>query len=195
MAASKARKATSLAGGFIVRGDRSRDRPPRQRPRWRPPRPLRPQCSRTDLGVTCHDQLAAIKIHVDIGYSADSKDLLGHRAHAVLAVHPRDAILTGDGQRHFLLLGTRDGERQLGADQTCNSARRFLDLAIGLGPSFGCSADDAVAQVFLEQTERDRLKRARHRGYLGEDIDAVLLLLDHLLRPRACPSIRRNRLR
>ena len=43
------------------------------------------------------------------------------------------------------------------------------------------AADDAVAKVFPEKAERDRLKSARHRGYLGEDIDAVLLLLDHLL--------------
>ena len=41
--------------------------------------------------------------------------------------------------------------------------------------------DDAVAHVLLEQAEGDRLQRLRHRRDLGEDVDAVLLLLDHPL--------------
>ena len=42
-------------------------------------------------------------------------------------------------------------------------------------------------EVFAEQAESDRLQRARHRGHLGQDIDAVLLLLDHLLQAAGLP--------
>jgi hypothetical protein len=38
-----------------------------------------------------------------------------------------------------------------------------------------------VPEVILEQAERDRLQRARRGGHLGQDVDAVLVLFDHLL--------------
>src|SRR5688500_19402311 len=38
-----------------------------------------------------------------------------------------------------------------------------------------------MAHVLLEQAQCDRLECLRHRGDLGEDVDAVLLVLDHAL--------------
>src|SRR6202034_1775350 len=40
---------------------------------------------------------------------------------------------------------------------------------------------DAVTEMILQQAERHRLQRPRHRGHLGEDVDAVLVVLDHPL--------------
>ena len=48
-------------------------------------------------------------------------------------------------------------------------------------PALARGVDDAVGQVLVEQAERDGLERLGHRGDLGEDVDAVLLLLDHPL--------------
>src|SRR4249919_2773091 len=57
----------------------------------------------------------------------------------------------------------------------------FFDLDLSLGAAFSGRADNAVAEVFTEQAECDRLQRASHGGHLRQDIDAVLFLLDHLL--------------
>src|SRR5580692_7696912 len=35
--------------------------------------------------------------------------------------------------------------------------------------------------MVLQQAKRHRLQRPRHRGHLGEDVDAVLVVLDHPL--------------
>src|SRR3954462_1730700 len=72
----------------------------------------------------------------------------------------------------------RDGS---GPDQPRDRVGRLADLLVGLGAAGYGGGDDAVAQVLLEQAERDRLQRLRHRRHLGEDVDAVLLVLDHAL--------------
>jgi hypothetical protein len=38
-----------------------------------------------------------------------------------------------------------------------------------------------VRQVVVEQPERDGLKRLGRRRHPGQDVDAVLVVLDHLL--------------
>lgn len=40
---------------------------------------------------------------------------------------------------------------------------------------------DAVPDVIVEQSDRYLLQGVRRRGYLGEDVDAVVVVLDHLL--------------
>ena len=58
-----------------------------------------------------------------------------------------------------------------------------LSLSSASRPPCAGGVDDAVRHVLVEQAEGDRLERLRHRGDLGEDVDAVLLLLDHPLQP------------
>jgi len=57
----------------------------------------------------------------------------------------------------------------------------LADLLLGLPAAGARGLDDAVAEVLLEQAEGDSLERLRHRRDLGEDVDAVLLVLDHAL--------------
>src|SRR6478735_3186787 len=63
----------------------------------------------------------------------------------------------------------------------------LLELLLLLGPALAGGVDEAVRHVVVEQVERERLERLRRRGDLGEDVDAVLLLLDHPLDPADLP--------
>src|SRR5215218_6726372 len=68
-----------------------------------------------------------------------------------------------------------------GADEAGDGLGGLADLLVGLAAAGLGRLDDAVAQVFLEQAQRDRLQGLRHGRDLGEDVDAVLLVLDHPL--------------
>src|SRR3984957_16036954 len=68
-----------------------------------------------------------------------------------------------------------------GPDETGDRVRRFLDLLGRAIAAFGQRLADTVAEVLLEQTEGDRLERLGGRRDLREDVDAVLVLLDHPL--------------
>src|SRR3954454_2261247 len=57
----------------------------------------------------------------------------------------------------------------------------LADLLLGLPAAGARGLDDAVAEMLLEQAEGDSLQGLRHRRDLGEDVDAVLLVLDHAL--------------
>src|SRR5690349_1512941 len=57
----------------------------------------------------------------------------------------------------------------------------LLELLLLLGPALPGGVDEAVRHVVVEQVEREGLERLRRRGDLGQDVDAVLLLLDHPL--------------
>jgi hypothetical protein len=59
-----------------------------------------------DLGVAGHGQLTAVEINLHVGDSANGENLFGDRTRTVLAVHPGDDVLAGDGQGYFLLLGS-----------------------------------------------------------------------------------------
>src|SRR6476661_2264629 len=74
----------------------------------------------------------------------------------------------------------RRGVGRLGADQAGDGGGCLGQLGIGLITAFGDGLRDAVAEVLVEQAERHRLQRAVDRAYLGEDVDAVLVLVDHL---------------
>src|SRR5690606_33761252 len=56
------------------------------------------------------------------------------------------------------------------------------------GEFFGChraayerGLGDAVAEVVVEQLKRDGFERFRCGRYLGEDVDAVLVFVDHAM--------------
>src|SRR5215218_7358753 len=68
-----------------------------------------------------------------------------------------------------------------GTDEPRDRLGGLADLLVGLVAAGARGVDDAVAHVLLEQAEGDRLQRLRHGGDLGEDVDAVLLVLDHAL--------------
>src|SRR5512133_4165172 len=50
-----------------------------------------------------------------------------------------------------------------------------IDALLALG------AHDAMACVVVEQAERDLVERGAHGADLGEDVDAVAIVLDHAL--------------
>jgi hypothetical protein len=61
------------------------------------------------------------------------------------------------------------------ADRIHELCRAFvLDLAVGF-------ADDAVTRMVVEQPERHLVEGRLDRGDLGQDIDAVAVVLDHSL--------------
>src|SRR5215213_3793818 len=68
-----------------------------------------------------------------------------------------------------------------GPDEPRDGLGGLADLLLGLAAAGSGGRDEAVAHVLLEQAQRDRLERLRHRRDLGEDVDAVLLVLDHAL--------------
>src|SRR4051812_41268218 len=77
----------------------------------------------------------------------------------------------------------RSGCRQSGADQPGDRLGGLADPVVGLATPGTGGVHDAGAQVLLEQAEGHRLQRLGHRRDLGEDVDAVLLVLDHPLQP------------
>src|SRR5215203_3380089 len=68
-----------------------------------------------------------------------------------------------------------------GTDEPRDRLGGLADLLVGLAAAGARGVDAAVAHVLLEQAAGDRLQRLRHGGDLGEDVDAVLLVLDHAL--------------
>src|SRR3712207_6340834 len=80
-------------------------------------------------------------------------------------------------------MGFLPGVRWSGPDEAGDRLGGLADLLVGLAAARLGGLDDAVRQVLLDQAERDRLQRLRHRRDPGEDVDAVLLVLDHPLQP------------
>src|SRR5699024_8325715 len=57
----------------------------------------------------------------------------------------------------------------------------LLDLLPrGLVVAGAGGVDHAVSDVLLEEVDGDRVQRGRRGGDLGEDVDAVLVVIDHL---------------
>src|SRR4028119_2110429 len=82
-------------------------------------------------------------------------------------------------------MGCRGDDRVVrsrsGPDEACDRIRGFLELRLSLGTADSYGIDHTVAEVLVQQAEGDRLQRLGHRRHLGEDVDAVLLLLNHPL--------------
>src|SRR3954471_10183518 len=68
-----------------------------------------------------------------------------------------------------------------GTDEAGDGLGGLADLLVGLAAAGLRRLDDAVTEVLFQETQRDRLEGLRHRRDLREDVDAVLLVLDHPL--------------
>src|ERR1700689_2190737 len=68
-----------------------------------------------------------------------------------------------------------------GTNEAGDCFRGFLDLLGRVVAALGQRLAHAVPEVLLEQAERDRLQGLGRRRHLSEDVDAVLVLLDHPL--------------
>ena len=62
-----------------------------------------------------------------------------------------------------------------------------LDDVVRLGATGRGGLDHAVGEVLLEELQRERLQGPGRGGDLGEDVDAVLVLLDHPLQAADLP--------
>ena len=63
------------------------------------------------------------------------------------------------------------------------AARRLGDLGVRLGAAGRDRVAHAVAEVVLHETDRHALQRLVHGGDLGQDVDAVGVLVDQPLQP------------
>ena len=77
----------------------------------------------------------------------------------------------------------RRGQRP---DEPRDRGRGLGQLLVGVHAAAHGVAD-AVRQVVVEQPQRDRLQGLRHRRDLRQDVDAVLVLLDHPLQTARLP--------
>src|SRR5690606_2391312 len=75
--------------------------------------------------------------------------------------------------------GDRVETRVSAAHQTRDGLRGLGDLGIRLGVSGASRVDHAVPQVVVEEPYGDGVERALESADLREDVDAVLLLVDH----------------
>src|SRR4051794_31333930 len=75
------------------------------------------------------------------------------------------------------------GECVSGADQAGDRVARLLDLLVGARAALGDGVGDAVPEVLVEQRQGHRLQRPGRGGDLRQDVDAVLVLVDHALQP------------
>ena len=78
---------------------------------------------------------------------------------------------------------TRVGQAGHGAVSGPHEARDclggFFDLPLGLWAAGSGCIDDAVLEMVVRETHCDAAKSTGHGTDLGEDVDALLLLLDH----------------
>src|SRR6266702_3808166 len=68
-----------------------------------------------------------------------------------------------------------------GPDQAGKPLGRLADLLLGDLAALGRRLGYAVPEVVFEKAERHRLQRPRRLRHLGQDVDAVLVVIDHLL--------------
>jgi hypothetical protein len=68
-----------------------------------------------------------------------------------------------------------------GPDEAGDRFGGFPDLLGRAIVAFGHRLGDAMAKVLIKQAERDSLQGPGYRGYLREDVDAVLVFVDHPL--------------
>jgi hypothetical protein len=63
-----------------------------------------------------------------------------------------------------------------------HGGHQLVELGVGrLGVGAGDGVGHAVAHMAVEHVDRDLLQRGLDRGHLGEDVDAVGVLVDHPL--------------
>src|SRR3954454_22473649 len=86
----------------------------------------------------------------------------------------------------WLMVGP-SGRRGSGTDEAGDRVGGFLQLDLCVGAAGLDRLHDTVRDVLVEQAQGDGLECLRHRRDLGEDVDAVLLLLDHPLQAAGLP--------
>ena len=69
--------------------------------------------------------------------------------------------------------------RRSGADEARDRLGRFVQLGVGLGTPPEGGFSHAVREVILKQPQRDSLERLGSCRHLGEDVDAIAVLVDH----------------
>src|SRR5688500_13815455 len=79
-------------------------------------------------------------------------------------------------------LPTSPGTDSSRPNETGDGGGGLVDLVGCVPAATADGVGDAVAQVIIQELERDGLQRLGHRGDLREDVDAVAVLLDHALK-------------
>lgn len=72
-----------------------------------------------------------------------------------------------------------EGECRSGADEPTDRVAGFPNFRRGLVSSQFCGVEDAVLEVVVEKADGDDLQCPGERADLGQDIDAVFLVVDH----------------
>src|SRR4051812_48332371 len=75
----------------------------------------------------------------------------------------------------------RDTTSRSWTNEAGDGGRCLRQLLVGLGAPCIHGVNDTVREVVVEQLDGDGLERLRDRGDLVEDLDAVLVLVDHAL--------------
>jgi hypothetical protein len=98
------------------------------------------------------------------------------RARATLVgVDKAEVVLRGFDVGHTdLLLGVG-----LRADKPRDGGARLADLFVRNIATFGNGFGDAMAEMVLEQSERNRFQSFRCGRYLGENVYAICVVFDH----------------
>ena len=85
--------------------------------------------------------------------------------------------------RVFRTRGEASAARLSCPQESRDRGRGLRDLLVRAVTPFAHRVPHAVAEVVLDQADRHRLQRPGHRGDLGQDVDAVDVLVDHALQP------------
>lgn len=111
---------------------------------------------------------------------------------AIAHTQSRAARAQTDGGRRSPPAQDGGGRRRNGPHRTCviapsaadepfDGAHGFGELAVALVVAVERSFHDSVPQVFVDEADADALRSRSHRRQLGQDVDVVLVALDHAL--------------
>ena len=134
--------------------------------------------SRCGVGVRGDGDAAGLEVDLDGGDAGDGRDLLGDGGDAVAAGH---ALHGPDGGAH--VGSPRCVVRVWSGDQERTSRAMAAEASASFSSASASSARGGVAhavvEVVVEQQQRDVLQRAGRGRDLGQDVDAVRVLVDH----------------
>ena len=99
------------------------------------------------------------------------------RLRIAVPLGPSNDVAAGSARRRDDHLRGR-GSRSAVPEQALDGAHQLGGALVG---AVLAAADDAMVGVVLEQAERDLVERGLHGRDLGDDVDAVAVLVDHLL--------------
>src|SRR5207244_7897314 len=94
----------------------------------------------------------------------------------------RSRSRSGSARSRRTRRGSASSARSAGAGEALDSLEELLGLRVRVGlVAGGEGAGHAVADVLVEDPEGERFEGGVDGGDLGEDVDAVAVLLDHPL--------------